>query len=140
MNSNDFVLRFPEGLPGVDEGKAFQLTPVDPGGPFFELKCVDNESVSLILTDPRPFFPDYQVRLSVGELGGIELSDEKNAMILLVTVIADDITDITVNLLAPIVVNMEKGLGKQVILNDAEYSLRHPLFAASKNGREELSC
>jgi flagellar assembly factor FliW len=34
-----------------------------------------------------------------------------------------------VNLLAPIVVNLKKGVGFQVIQAQSEYSHRHPLFA-----------
>ncbi|NBQ61596.1 MAG: hypothetical protein EBU40_04855, partial [Proteobacteria bacterium] len=35
----------------------------------------------------------------------------------------------TVNLLAPVIVNRKRGVGKQVILSDARYSLRHPLLS-----------
>ncbi|BCJ87867.1 flagellar assembly protein FliW [Effusibacillus dendaii] len=131
MNENKYIVKFPEGLPGIEAGHDFQLFLPDPEGPFFELKSLKNEAITLVLTDPRPFFPHYRVELPIAELESIGITDEKAARILVVTVLSDDVARITVNLLAPVVINIEKGLGKQVLLNNAEYGVRHPLFSGT---------
>jgi flagellar assembly factor FliW len=49
-----------------------------------------------------------------------------------VATIPEDAEKATVNLMAPIVINEAGRYGKQVILPESGYSVRHPLFAPSK--------
>jgi flagellar assembly factor FliW len=43
-------------------------------------------------------------------------------------------TEMTANLVAPIVINQKKSLAKQVVLTNAEYDTKHPLM--SKKNKE----
>jgi flagellar assembly factor FliW len=45
-----------------------------------------------------------------------------------VATIPEDPTRATVNLMAPIVINDKGRSGKQVILHESKYSVKHPLF------------
>jgi flagellar assembly factor FliW len=59
--------------------------------------------------------PDYQVRISRGELTPLLLADVREAQVL--TIVGKGERGITLNLKAPVVINLERRLGRQVITN-----------------------
>ena len=79
---------------------------------------------------PTLLLPDYAAEISGDDAYQLELEDPDDADIWSIVTIVGDPRHSTVNLLAPIIVNRKRGLGKQVILSDARYSLRHPLISS----------
>ena len=48
-----------------------------------------------------------------------------------VATIPEDPNEATLNLMAPIVINEKARCGKQVILHESKYSVKHPLFSGT---------
>lgn len=130
------VITFPEGLPGFEGCRRFTLVPhpASEGGaasPFEWLQSVDDGALAFLAMDPHLAFPQYAPRLPVGELQNLCLDsgdDEKARLLALLTVPQGDPQGVTANLMAPLVVNRQARLGKQIVVSGEEYSLRHRLL------------
>jgi flagellar assembly factor FliW len=119
------VIEFPEGLIGVG-GRRFALLTREESGAFKWLQEIDDGELALPVTDPFPFFPDYEVQLSDAEAERIGVSDPAAADVLVIVRAAEQLEDFSVNLLAPLIVS--RGIGHQVI-NEVAASVRAPLLS-----------
>jgi flagellar assembly factor FliW len=89
-------------------------------------KSVEGPQADFLVIDPRRVLPNYRCELS--DADRLQLAAGAETVLLwlaLVTIETDGA--ITVNLRAPIVVNPERMIGKQVIPHDSIYPLRHVL-------------
>ncbi len=122
------IIHFPYGIPGFLDEKVFVHLLHDENSPFSFLQSTTDADLSFLLVDPFPFIPDYEFVLEDELAEALELSQESPPQVFLMGTVKEKITEMTVNLLAPIIVNRGKGMGRQIILDKTEYSIRHKLF------------
>jgi flagellar assembly factor FliW len=123
----DDILLFPHGVIGFEDCRHWVLLGDAENESLGWLQCVPRPDVALPVVSPRRFVPQYQVRVTRGQLAPLELSQFDQAFVL--TVISQNNADLTVNLKAPLVVNLNRRIGRQVITTD-EQPLAHRLSAA----------
>ena len=58
----------------------------------------------------------------------MEITDPNTVMTLAIVVLPEDIQQTRVNLKAPVIINVEKKLGKQIIQNDDSLPVRYYLY------------
>jgi flagellar assembly factor FliW len=122
---------FKWGLPGLDGYRKFALHAIE-GNPFFYyLESLEDEKVGLILTDPFVCFPGYSVQLGPSEKSDLKLQEKKDVFIL-ATVTVREKKQMTVNLAAPLIINVREKIAKQVIVSDNIEQLRVPLPAGGE--------
>jgi flagellar assembly factor FliW len=98
------------------------------GGPFVWLQATESPNTCLPLINPTVWFTDYapevedELVLSIGELDPTALD------IFTVVVVPETIEKMTTNLKAPIIINRETKKGRQVIVNDDIYEVRHNVY------------
>ena len=107
------VLHFAAGIVGLAECRRWVLTPDSNHDALAWLQSVTRPEVALPVVSPRRFVADYQLRLSTRELAPLEIASTEDAEVLVVVVRNGDV--LTLNLKAPIVVNMRARLGRQVV-------------------------
>jgi len=129
-------LSFPWGMPGLDF-KQYNLISLAADSPFFFLQSADDPEVGLLLINPFVVFPDYDFDLSEEAVGQLEITEDKNIAVLCTVNTSHGMESATVNLLAPVVINTEKMVAKQVVLNDKRFSLRTPLKLKRAAEKEE---
>lgn len=130
------ILEIPGGLIGFPQCERFVLLEHAAGSPYRWLQCVDEPSMAFLVINPSTVVSDYEFRPSHGVAELLALSDETLKMVLaIVTVPRRMSTEATVNLIAPIVINLERRVGKQVILEDSGWGIRHRIYRSN----EELS-
>ncbi|WP_404347817.1 flagellar assembly protein FliW [Sutcliffiella horikoshii] len=122
------LVRFPNGLPGFLEEKKFAVIPFSEDGTFFILQSVQTPELGFVLTNPFPFFPDYDFNLENQAVDALELDSSEDVTVYAVLTMADPFLLTTANLQAPVVMNMKKKIGKQVILTGSPYQTKHNLF------------
>ncbi|ADI02659.1 flagellar assembly protein FliW [Syntrophothermus lipocalidus] len=123
------VIDFPDGIPGFESEKKFAIFSLAPDAPFYYMHSVQSPDLCLVLAVPFMFFPDYAVDLPQEELGKLAAEeDAKGLAVFVVLTIPDDFRDTTANLLAPVVVNLDKQKGVQYVPVQSPYSTRHRLF------------
>ena len=125
----DKVIHVPSGLFGFPDSKRYTLLEHRKGSPFVWLQSVDNGSLAFVLIDPLLVKPDYEVRISPEDINELQLADAPDGIqtLVIVNITSGEKMELTVNLLGPIVINTKKKFGKQIILSDSDYSLRHPI-------------
>lgn len=132
------IIRFAHGLPGFEEERAFVLVPYDEKSPFVFLQSTQTPELAFLLTNPFLFFPDYAVELDDDTLAQLELADEKDVLVYgIVTVPGGCVPDMTLNLLAPIVVNTRAQAARQIVLDKSAYKTKHPLFTERMAAEEK---
>lgn len=107
------VIRFPEGILGLPECQDWLLLADGRNQSLAWLQSVDRPEAALCVVSPRRFVPNYQVRLPRRELEPLELEDLEAAEVLVV--VSRTSGYITLNLKAPLVLNLQRGLGRQVV-------------------------
>ncbi|CAM6054224.1 unnamed protein product [Sphagnum tenellum] len=118
----------PQGILGFPDYKKFCL--VDPGDDtlILWLQSVENPQIAFPMLEPKIFKPDYAVRLSAVELRELKLENINHSAVLSILTIPEDVTEMTANLKAPLVINLKAQIAKQVILQENEYTIKHPMF------------
>lgn len=130
-------LHFEDGFPAFEKERDFALIPAAEDSFYIFMQSFLTPELAFLLTRPFLFFTDYQCELTddvVAKLG-IE-SDEDAVIYTLVTVPDGDVSRLSANLLAPIVVNKKNGQACQMILENSNYTTRHRLFREQKGGGE----
>lgn len=119
------ALTFLAPPPGLAPHVDFALAPVDGADGLFSLRAVDDADLRLYLVDPRSVLSEYAPILTDAQAEGLALETADDALILVVAHPSAD--GVSVNLLAPVIVNRTTGAASQVILEDQDYPLRAPL-------------
>lgn len=122
------ILTFTQGIPGFEQLQRYVLIQPDADVPFCFFQSVDDESLAFIIIDPFLFYPDYDFQLPENVQEELSIESEKDVKIWSIVSVPESFNDATVNLMAPLVVNLELMLGKQVILHDSDYRTKHRLL------------
>jgi len=129
---DDSVIWFQEGVIGVPRAQRFLLME-QPGSPFRVLHCLDIEGFNLPVVDPRLVTPEYGPRLGQRVTRALDLETEDQVLLLAVTTLEPG--GPVANLRAPVVVNVQRRLAAQVILDDRSYPVRAPLARTEEPAR-----
>jgi len=118
------VLRFPSGLPGLEDCREWALLADAANDALGWLQSTTRGDVAMAVVSPRRFVPDYQVRIPRSELTPLDVADIQQAQV--VVVVGTNGTSLTLNLKAPIVINLEARTGRQVVAS-GELPLQYEL-------------
>ena len=121
------VVHFADGIPGFPQIQDWALVRLDELGSVFDLHALDGSGTRFVTVPSFSFFPDYAPEIADEIADQLELTDEKDALVLLIVTVGEDLASSTANLAAPVIVNSHKLKGAQVVLEDATLSLRAPL-------------
>ena len=126
--NEDEIIHFEKGLPGFEEFKKFVILPVEDNEFFNILHSVENNKVGFIVVSPFNVIKDYEFDLNEDKVKQLKIKDYNQVSVYNTVTLNSDIKKITVNLRAPIIINIEEKLGEQVILNNNRYLVKHPLI------------
>lgn len=121
---DESVLTFPEGIIGFPDEHAFVLIPHNSGGFLAWLQSARSPDLALPVVSAHAFgdkYPDVPVE-PAAEAAGLGTNVEDIAV--LVVLCAPQGQPATVNLLAPIVVNVATRRGAQLILDGSRFTTR----------------
>ncbi len=121
------ILHFDKGLPGLDEDKRFALLSNEDSRPISWLQSLDHLEISLPVIDPFKLCPDYSFDISTEDVVNLQIEQVKDVYVLCVLVIPTNIESMTINLSAPIIINVKNKKGSQIILDDRKYRMRTPV-------------
>ena len=122
------VIRIPQGVLGFPEVTRYCL--VDPGDDTLVLwlQSLDKPEVAFPVLEPKIFKLDYIVKLSGAELRELKLDRIDQSAVFSILTIPGDISQMTANLKAPLVINLKDRVAKQVVLQENEYGVKHAMF------------
>lgn len=114
----DDILLFPHGVVAFEDCRHWVLLADSDNDALAWLQNVTRPEVALPVVSPRRFAPHYSVHVSRGQLLPLEFSQFDHAYVLAVVSKSDG--DLTLNLKAPLIVNLDRRLGRQVITCDEQ--------------------
>lgn len=122
------ILTFEHGLLGLENEKKFVLLPIDADLPLAILQSVDNAEIGFVVGYPFAFKKDYSFDISEDDRVQLQIEKEEDVLTYSIVTMKETFQDSTINLLAPLIINMDEKCGKQIVLQDNKsYPLRFPM-------------
>ena len=126
------LIHFPAGLLGMADCRQWVLLADAQNDALAWLQNFERPEIAFAIVSPRRFVADYTLRVARRELAPLELEGVKEAEVLAIVGKTD--RAITLNLKAPIVINLERRLGRQVVAN-GDLPIRHELESGQSSLR-----
>lgn len=122
------IIEFTEGLLGFENLKKFFI--VDPGDQtlILWLQSVDSADTALPIIEPKIFQPNCLIKLLPVELNSLSLDNLQNASVYTVLTIPQNVTDMSANLKAPIIINNKTKFARQIVLQDSKLEVRFKMY------------
>lgn len=121
------VIEFPWGLPGFPNHRRWLLLSLESQSSFVWLQSLDNLDIALPTADPWLIFEAYDPQLPAYAISALEIEDAADFTILCVVVVTAGAEEMTMNLMAPIVVNLRTRKARQIALESSGYSVKEPI-------------
>jgi flagellar assembly factor FliW len=130
--NNDDVILFKEGILGFDKLTKFFV--VDPGDNtlILWLQSAENGAIAFPMIEPKIFKPDYIVKLIPNEMTSLELESLNGALIYSILTIPKNISEMSANLKAPIVINNKAKIARQIVLQDNKLDVKFEMYKELK--------
>ena len=134
------IITFDEGLIGFENNKRYTILFNNESkrkGTISWLQSLDEPMLALPVVSPIVAMADYnpivedEVLAPLGELNG------ENLVILLTLTVPSDLTKMTVNLKAPIIINADTRKGCQAIAENSDYIVRYGIYKELKEVKGE---
>lgn len=120
--SKEDIISFPAGIPGFEASKEFVLVSIPEYVPFEWLVSVDGTRLRFAIINPMLFIPDYTPTISKEQLIDLEVEKPEDVLLYSIVTIRENPLDSTANLVGPVIINKQKRIGKQVIIDDDRYT------------------
>jgi flagellar assembly factor FliW len=125
--SEDDIIYFKNGLPGFENLKKFILFSLEENEIFNILHSLEDEGIGLVTVSPFNVMKDYEFKLKDELLESLNIKSAEDVLVLSAVTLHSKVENITVNLKAPIIININGRLGEQIILDNDRYLIKHPL-------------
>lgn len=118
------ILLFTTGVLGFEDCQHWVLLADADNSSVGWLQSISRPEVAMAVVSPRRYVPGFQLRVMRGDLTSLQLAATDRAYVLVL--LSNHDGTITANLKAPVVINLQRRLGRQVVSLD-EQPLQHAL-------------
>ncbi|MDQ0872148.1 flagellar assembly factor FliW [Paenibacillus sp. V4I3] len=139
---NGKTISFNGTILGFKELDIFELEIIDANGPFAYLKSIEEESIGFVVANPFTFFKEYSFELDEKDKTWLQINNHEEVLVLGIITLKDPFENSTMNLVAPLVININHLAGSQIVHAPSKgYSTQTPLFPKlNEKGIEGESC
>ena len=131
------VISFPSGLLGFEEEKDFLMLPfAGSQGNLFCFQSLKTPPLAFIAMNPFSLDPTYAPVLTPEELKLMEVETSQELCYYVLCVVREPVSESTVNMKCPVVINDQSRRAAQVILEQGDYTMRHRLGSFPNGGAE----
>ncbi len=124
---------FDKGIPGFEEYKIFTISDVEENSKYKMVNCKENINIGFIAISPFELDKEYEVNLKDETINELKIENPKDVLILNLITLGKTLEKSTVNLKAPIIINIKNNKGKQLILQDDKYNIKEPLTGSEEH-------
>jgi flagellar assembly factor FliW len=135
--SQESIITFSKGILGLDAAKKFVLFPADEQEetPFFFLQSVEEGGLCFFILNTFSFFPEYDIELDELTIAELEIEEPEDLLVFTIVTVQGNLKEATTNLKAPVIINSNKKIAKQIVIEKGDYLIKQPLFSTdSKPG------
>lgn len=134
------TLTFQDGLLGFPDQRHFLILNHREKSPFRWLQSIEDPNTAFLMLDPAHFHPDYAPELPDGIAEELELGPETPRIVYtFISIPQGRPQDMTANLSGPIIINAERKTGRQVVLEDPQWTPKHRILKELKSLCEQIS-
>jgi flagellar assembly factor FliW len=123
--SDSEIIRISDGLVGFRAFTQYVLLPDPEVAGLVWLQSVTAPELAFGLIAPPLAISDYRAELRPGDRAALELDDERQALTYVILNRGE--CGLTANLQGPLVFNLARRLGRQLVLTSSRYAVRYPL-------------
>lgn len=127
--SKEDLIHFSEGLLGFNELERFVLLDDPTDDIFAWLQSCDEPSIAFPVLEPELFEEAYQLEMTKSDLQALDAADVSQLRSFCIITIPEDPARMTANLKAPVVINLERRIARQCVLQNNKLEIREPIFA-----------
>ncbi|MDD3012207.1 MAG: flagellar assembly protein FliW [Candidatus Gastranaerophilales bacterium] len=133
----DIIFNFVEPILGYEHLSKFVLVDNVAESPFKWLQAVDDGNIAFPVTVPGYFGLDYQFVIPDGEAKKLNLTGTNDLLSLnIVCIPQGKPEEASINLLGPIIINLNNRKAMQLVLINDNLSVRHKLFQDKSEKQE----
>lgn len=125
-------VRFNKGIPGFDTLREFEIKDLE-GNDRFKILQSEEKEISFVTVNPFDIYSEYEINLNDETIKELAIENAEDVLILSIITLGKTLETSTMNLKAPVVINIKNGLGKQFILKSESYETKHPLIRREQN-------
>lgn len=137
---NDKIITFEKGLIGLDEYKKYTIiynTEKSNTDTIMWLQSLEDENLAFPVIKPEVFMPEYDPIVEDALLEPIGNIKTAELIVLVTLTVPSDITKITSNLKAPIIINADNLKACQLIADNQEYIVKYPIYDILKENSKK---
>lgn len=136
--TDEKMITFPNGIIGFPELERFLLiydAEKDKNGISW-LQSIDEPAFAMPVVDPLKLESDYNPMVEDEVLNVLGELKQESMLVLVTMTVPSDITKMTANLKAPIIINADNNKACQLIIEDERYKVKHPVYEILKSKKE----
>lgn len=123
----DEIIIFEKSIPGFNDIKRFILKEIE-GSSFKLLQSIDDVTVGFVVISPFEVEENYEINLSEEVIKTLEIKEATDVLLYSLVTLNSKVEKITVNLKAPVVINVNNKKAEQFIIDKEKYKIKHPLM------------
>ena len=134
------IIRFPGGIIGFPEMTDFALIHDEEKGkdaPIRWLQSLQETQFAMPVMDPLIVSRDYNPEVEDELLNPIQIENPEEVLVLVTVSVPRDITKMSVNLQAPIIINAENKKAAQVIVDTEIYPVKYYIYDTLQQMKKE---
>ena len=110
------IIFFEEGILGFEDIRSYGIiNNEDPESPFCWIQAIEKPELAFALVDPFAIKKDYGFDLSDENVSALGIEEPSHVAVYAIVVVPEDISKISMNLKAPIIVNTNNKKAAQII-------------------------
>ncbi|EQE07164.1 fliW family protein [Clostridioides difficile P73] len=117
-----------KGILGFENLKEYELLDIEDNDSLKEFNSTEEEGIGFVIVSPFEIINEYEIVLNQETIEKLEVKSPKDVVLFNIITLGQTFEESTVNMKAPIVINIKTNFGMQIILQDDKYSIRHPLL------------
>ncbi|MGL4802932.1 MAG: flagellar assembly protein FliW [Cetobacterium sp.] len=121
-------ITFEKGIPGLEEYKDFVIDDIKDNPKFKTITSRENSNIGFVSISPFEVRKDYEIDLSDEIISELGIEKPEDVLVLNLITLGATLKNSTVNLKAPVIINIKNNKGKQLILQDDRYEIKEPLI------------
>jgi len=119
------VIEIIGGILGFEDQTRFIMIENSESTPFIRLQSLDRESTAFFVINPFLVVPEYVPEISDVDGQTLELQDPAQAMVMAIATVRRDPFRVSINLRAPVIINPEKRIARQIVLENTQWQIQH---------------
>jgi flagellar assembly factor FliW len=138
---HDKIFQFNGSVLGFEDFNEFHFTVAEENSQFGFLQSVENDNVGFLVANPFYFYSEYKFEIDEKTKHQLKLQSSEEVTVLAIMTVREPFINSTINLMAPLIINMATGEGRQIILPpENKHGTKEPLFHEEKAESEGRKC